>query len=166
MSQHAIRILEWLVCVGSCRQWSCLYLCRCCLERNKVKEGKKISMLFFFPWHSCLCAETEKATKEQVAAIFKICVTIKKAVLLWKISCFYWSYLEPVATILEEKNSKGRSVHRIQAWLYKVHAPAPYSLGISASVRAKASTQNGNFNNISDEYSGWDKSVPSHLLMS
>lgn len=164
MSQHAIRISEWLVGLGSCRQWACVYLCRCCLERSKVKE--KISMLFFFQWHSCLCVETKKATKEQVAVIFKSCFNNQEGCTALEISCFYWSYLEPVATILEEKNSKGQFVSRIQAWLYKVHAPAPCSLGISASVRAEASTQNGNFNNFSEEYSGWDKSVPSHLLMS
>lgn len=45
-------------------------------------------------------------------------------------------------------------VSRIQAWPYKAHTLAPYSLGISASVRAKASTQSGNFSNFSEHCSG------------
>ena len=61
--RHAVRILEWLVGLGSPDSG----LVRCCLERNKMKEGKKSSMQFFFQWHSCFCAETKKATREQEA---------------------------------------------------------------------------------------------------
>lgn len=81
-------------------------------------------------------------------------LTIKKAVLLWKSHASTEATLSQLQLSLRKKNSKGQFVSGIQAWLYKMHAPAPYSLGISASVRAKASTQNGNFNNFSKSILG------------
>lgn len=103
LPQHAIRISEWFVGLGPPDIMSLCVSERSCLESNTMKEGKKTAVPFSFQCPSYFCTGTKKAIKERVAMIFYNSWGFNAL----ESSCFYWSYLEPVAIIVEEENWDG-----------------------------------------------------------